>query len=416
MYIEFGMAQKYVDDLSKNVKRGLKTKTENGWYPGVAPLGYLNCTNRLTGENTLIKDPERFPLIRRMWDLMLTGLYTPAHILEVANGDWGFKTQQSRKLGGKSLARCVLYRMFSQPFYYGWFEYPKGSGRFYQGKHEPMITKAEYDRVQTILGRSDSPRPKTEHDFAFTGMMFCGECGRTVTAEKKYQLVCSRCKNKFAYRKRSTCPRCSMPIEKMVNPLFLYYTYYHCSKSRKPALASLVFEMELHPFEDIIGGYYIDCAISSKQQQFNGEFHTPKNVCDLMARLTIGDMNFLPADGSITVCEPACGAGAMILSLAEACSPEVRRRLKVTAIDISKTACDMAFINTTLWGIPTRIIHGNALSMELWAAWSNIHYIAPWLPYAFRLETPEAQEQGQPPKPVEIESIQTALKQQEWVF
>jgi hypothetical protein len=77
MYIEFGMAQKYVDDLSKNVKRGLKTKIENGWYPGVAPVGYFNRTNKLTGENTLIKDPERFPLIRRMWDLMLTGLYTP---------------------------------------------------------------------------------------------------------------------------------------------------------------------------------------------------------------------------------------------------------------------------------------------------------------------------------------------------
>src|SRR5688500_696431 len=41
MYIEFGMAQKYVDDLSKNVKRGLKTKIENGWYPGLAPMGYL---------------------------------------------------------------------------------------------------------------------------------------------------------------------------------------------------------------------------------------------------------------------------------------------------------------------------------------------------------------------------------------
>ncbi len=49
MYIEFGMAQKYVDDLSKNVKRGLKTKIENGWYPGVAPAGYLNHTDKLTG-------------------------------------------------------------------------------------------------------------------------------------------------------------------------------------------------------------------------------------------------------------------------------------------------------------------------------------------------------------------------------
>jgi methylase of polypeptide subunit release factors len=43
----------------------------------------------------------------------------------------------------------------------------------------------------------------------------------------------------------------------------------------------------------------------------------------------------------------------MILSLAQACPPEVRRRLRVTAIDINRTACDMAFINTSLWGIIT---------------------------------------------------------------
>ena len=103
----------------------------------------------------------------------------------------------------------------------------------------------------------------------------------------------------------------------------------------------------------------------------------------------------------------------MILSLAEACPPEVRRRLRVTAIDINRTACDMAFINTTLWGIPTRIIHGNTLSQEFWAAWSNIHYIAPWLPYAMRPQAPEAQDQGQPPKPAEVERIKTSLVQQE---
>ena len=85
MYIEFGMAQKYVDDLSKNVKRGLKTKIENGWYPGVAPVGYLNNTDKITGENNLIKDPERFTSLRRMWDLMLAGLHTPPRIREIAN-------------------------------------------------------------------------------------------------------------------------------------------------------------------------------------------------------------------------------------------------------------------------------------------------------------------------------------------
>ena len=158
-------------------------------------------------------------------------------------------------------------------------------------------------------------------------------------------------------------------------------------------------------FEDLIGGYYMEFAVSHKGQQWNGEFHTPKPICDLMARMTLGDMETIPAEGPITVCEPACGAGAMILSLAEACSPEVRRRLRVTAVDINRTACDMAFINTTLWGIPTRVIHGNSLTMECWAAWSNIHYIMPWLPLALRVEAAEAQEQGKLPKPVEVQEV-----------
>jgi hypothetical protein len=179
------------------------------------------------------------------------------------------------------------------------------------------------------------------------------------------------------------------------------------------ALGALVMEMEGRPFEDILGGYYMEFALSSKGQQWHGEFHTPKPICDLLARMMLGDMEPLPTEGVITVCEPACGAGAMILSFAQACTPEIRRRLRVTAIDISRTACDMAFINTTLWGVPTRIIHGNSLSLECWAAWSNIHYIAPWLPLSLRPRTPEAKEQGQPPKTAEVERLKVSLGQQE---
>lgn len=175
-------------------------------------------------------------------------------------------------------------------------------------------------------------------------------------------------------------------------------------------------EMEIHPFEDLIGGYYMESALSQKGQQWNGEFHTPKNICDMMAQMLMGDTESWPAEGPILICEPACGAGAMILSVAEACPPEIRRRLRVTAIDISRTACDMAFINTTLWGIPTRVMHGNALSNEYWAAWSNIHYIAPWLPLALRIQSPEALEQGEPPKPTEVERIKVSLGQQELSF
>ena len=235
MYMEFGFAQKYVDDLSKNTKRGLKTKVENGWYPGVAPVGYLNYVNKQTGERTLIRDEELFPQIRRMWDLMLTGLYTPPRILEIANDEWGFRTRSTRRMGGNPLSKSGIYHIFKSSFYYGWFEYPKGSGRTYWGKHEPMITEAEYRRVQTLLGRTESPRPQSHREFAFTGLIRCGDCGRMVTAEEKRQVRCGKCRFKFAYRKRDSCPRCQTPVKDMAKSLFRTYTYYHCAKSTKPA-------------------------------------------------------------------------------------------------------------------------------------------------------------------------------------
>src|ERR1700688_2741173 len=38
------------------------------------------------------------------------------------------------------------------------------------------------------------------------------------------------------------------------------------------ALGALITEMETRPFEDMLGGYYLDFALSSKGQQWNGEF------------------------------------------------------------------------------------------------------------------------------------------------
>jgi len=181
------------------------------------------------------------------------------------------------------------------------------------------------------------------------------------------------------------------------------------------ALGCLTHEMEQKPFEDVLGTHYMEFALSQKGQQWNGEFHTPKTICDFMARLTF-DPATMPAEGPIAVCEPACGAGAMILSLGEACPPAVRRRLRVTAIDINATACDMCFINTTLWGIPARVIHGDTIALKFHSAWSNIHYLAPWLPLALRPQAPEAMAQGQPPTPVEVERIRLSLGQQEFAL
>lgn len=179
--VETGVANQYILDLSKNTKRGMLSKLEKGWQTGIAPLGYINDK-----ENKIIlKDPERFNLIRKMWDLMLTGSYTPPQILEIANEEWGFTTRKFKRIGGRPLSRSGIYRIFTNLFYAGIIG---GKGIQYEGGHEKMVTLEEYDHVQVLLGRKGKPRPKT-HDFAFTGLIRCDVCGCLYTAETKQRVL-----------------------------------------------------------------------------------------------------------------------------------------------------------------------------------------------------------------------------------
>ena len=168
-----------------------------------------------------------------MWRLMLSGTQTAPQILRLANDEWGFRTRRTRKQGGNPLSLSALYHIFHNPFYYGWFESPSGSGQLHEGKHEPMVTKEEFDRVQTLLGRTGNPRPSRNHHFPFTGLIRCGACAGMITAEEKNQVKCGECRFKFSCRSRDTCPRCKTAVRHMNKPLFLHYTYYHCAKRSK---------------------------------------------------------------------------------------------------------------------------------------------------------------------------------------
>jgi DNA invertase Pin-like site-specific DNA recombinase len=70
--IAFGQSKYFVDNLSENTKRGLRQKLRRGELPGYAPLGYLNDLLK----HTMYKDPERFRLVRKIFELYATGNYS----------------------------------------------------------------------------------------------------------------------------------------------------------------------------------------------------------------------------------------------------------------------------------------------------------------------------------------------------
>jgi site-specific DNA recombinase len=194
LQIVFANSKYYVDSLSENVKRGIRSKIENGWSSNRPPLGYLN--DRAT--NTIISDPDRFPIVQRMWQLALTGSYTVEQIHDIASNQWGLRTRKTKRGGGNLLSRSATHLLFKNAFYAGTLRL---DGRTYPGKHEAMVTLDQFDLVQQLLGRAGAPQPK-RNVWAYTGMIRCGSCGMMVTAEEKVKRSGRR------------------------------YVYYHCTKRR----------------------------------------------------------------------------------------------------------------------------------------------------------------------------------------
>ena len=184
--VEFGVSNQYLIDLAKHIRRGLRDRVQQGERPCMAPLGYLNSKYREKGTEETLVDPERFPKVRKLFDLMLTGQYSVPQLLKIAEKELQLFTRKTEKRVSKPMGKTNLYAIFTNPFYYGEFRYPKDSEEWYVGNHKSMITKEEYDKIQFLLGRKGIPRPKT-HIFAYTGLMRCSGCGARITCEEKWK-------------------------------------------------------------------------------------------------------------------------------------------------------------------------------------------------------------------------------------
>jgi len=206
MMLQITLSQsKYSSDkLSTDVKRGMSRKADQGWRPSRAPLGYLNSKTKLKGEQDISPDPMRFGMVKQLLNHMLTGNYTAPALLAIAD-KVGLTMPMTKGREPRKLHLSEIYRILSNPFYYGWYEWPKGSGNWAKGKHAPMITEDQFDRIQGFLGRPTQARPHNKQ-FAFTGLMKCGSCGCAITAEEK-----------FKYQKNGNVHR---------------YVYYRCTRKR----------------------------------------------------------------------------------------------------------------------------------------------------------------------------------------
>lgn len=179
------------DNKAVNVKRGLRTRCEMGWRPGVAPTGYLNekhvdkkCQCRI--------DPKRAPVIKQMFEKVAHEQWSGRKIYRWLK-EIDFKTKT-----GKHLVLANIYLLLRNHFYYGQFEYPVGSGKWYTGKQTPIIDKELFDKVQATIDGNYIPKTESK-EFAFTKLIKCGYCGAGITADEKYKKLKDGGVNRHVY-------------------------------------------------------------------------------------------------------------------------------------------------------------------------------------------------------------------------
>jgi site-specific DNA recombinase len=193
--IAFGQSKYYIDNLSENVKRGLRQKLRNGVWPGKAPPGYTN-NPKTRGVDI---DLEKSAAIKKAYEKFASGDYTFTDIAKFL-----YKFDLKRK-NGKSLHINEIRQILSNKFYIGLMFY---GGEYHLGAHSCFISKDLFQKVEIEL-RCRKRNSFKSRRFPFLGLAKCGHCGASVTAEQHTKHY------------KSTHHRAT-------------YTYYHCTKKLKP--------------------------------------------------------------------------------------------------------------------------------------------------------------------------------------
>lgn len=178
LQMTMSQSQYFSAKLSRDVKRGMDHKIKLGQKPGLAPEGYLNDLHA----HTIVVDEQRFPLIRKGFDLMLTGQYSAPQVLDILNNQYNYRRIVRRNSGGNPLGRSVWYAILESKFYAGFIRH---NGVWYKGAHKPMITMDEHETIQRLLGKRVKPNEAPKERFAYTGLIKCGQCQCAVIAEEK---------------------------------------------------------------------------------------------------------------------------------------------------------------------------------------------------------------------------------------
>lgn len=155
--------------------------------------------------------------------------------------------------------------------------------------------------------------------------------------------------------------------------------YYHTEVDLFPKIFSeLVIALEKHP-GDILGEIYMELGLGNKNI---GQVFTPASISKLCSELMVDYKrikSIVATKGYISVSEPACGGGSMIIEFALALKKNLdfnyQEHMLVDAIDLDIKAVYMCYIQLSLLGIPAVVSNGDTLSLKVFSEWRTPMFI-----------------------------------------
>jgi site-specific DNA recombinase len=195
------MAKFYSDNLSAEVRKGIRAKFEAGGFPTRAPFGYRHVSRTRTEKARVEVNLDTAPAAVRMFKRYATGHVSLADLaLELY--DLGHRTRT-----GRPFSPDYVQHLLKHPFYKGLTQY---QGEVRPGVHEPIISVDLWDRVQeTLVARRRSCGEKGSKFFLLRGLLSCGRCGRHMTAEEHERGSYYRC---VPDNRRSACGAPLVPV------------------------------------------------------------------------------------------------------------------------------------------------------------------------------------------------------------
>lgn len=213
----------YSENLSEEVSTKMEEVLMKGYFPAHAPVGYREGLRGVDEDpKQKYADEKLAPFVKEAFKLMATSNYSIRSLCEYLR-DKGMTNTK-----GTPVRKGVFENVLRNPFYHGLIRWRKrctGQASFYEGNHEPLISKELFDRVQNILD-GKRQRGRSKHNHIYARLIKC-ECGNVLVSGLHKGRVYLECHN-------GECQFTSIRQDRLEEQIVIHLAKYEIGKELFP--------------------------------------------------------------------------------------------------------------------------------------------------------------------------------------